>query len=182
MWRPGNENGLSVQNCVHLLYIFKDHNLSRVQFDGRLSACWHIVSLLKEPLSSVQHTPQSRSPCLQIPAQHVPSLHVHSPPSLHTPDHLLATPHFRLCLMDGRAFRAAGPELRNSKPRGLSQSTSVASSKVRLQTHLRGPAPVTAPHSACIKCCLHTSCYHLLSRISSFCHMYIVNSWSERDI
>lgn len=94
--------------------------------------------------SSTQHTLQSPPPCLEIPAQHGPSLHIQSSPFLCTPAHLLSTPHCRLCSMDDRAFSVAGPQLRNVKPQGLSQCTSVASSKVQLQTHLCRPAPLSA--------------------------------------
>ncbi len=45
-----------------------------------------------------------------------------------------------------RALSAAGPELWNAKPQGLRQCTSVAPSKVQLQTHLCRPAPLSAPN------------------------------------
>lgn len=104
-------------------------------------ACWLVSSALQHlPRLSQVHTAalQSPPPCLEIPAQHVPSLHIQSSPSLHTPAHLLPTPR---CSVDDRALTAAGPDLWYVKPRGLSQRTSVASSKV--QTHLCRRAPAS---------------------------------------
>lgn len=115
-------------------------------------------------LSSVQQPLQSLSPCCLIPAQHGPSLHIQSSPSLPTPAHLLSTPHCRLCSVDDRLFSIAGPQLWNVKPQGLCQCTSVASSKVQLQTRLCGPAALTHP-------ALMNSIF-LLSRVHSSCNFY----------
>lgn len=79
------------------------------------------------------------------------SLHSMAPPYIfsllhpYPPLPICSTAHCRLCSVDDRLFSIAGPQLWNVKPQGLCQCTSVASSKVQLQTRLCRPTVLAHP-------------------------------------